>query len=104
MQKIASKRWLPAAATLLLVAFVFALAAVVAPQLHERIHGAASVGTHDCAIAQIGAGNCLHFMAAPHATRSNPEPSGRAFLLPATPTIIVSLRMARLEHAPPAAA
>ncbi|MDQ2868742.1 MAG: hypothetical protein M3R59_10090 [Verrucomicrobiota bacterium] len=88
-----------------IVAFAFAIALSVSPQLHERLHHDAQNSNHECAVTLIAAGNFHHVAAAPFI--ADPAPFAHFESLPnLTPLWVASpFAHARVfEHAPPLSA
>jgi predicted metal-binding membrane protein len=83
-------------------AFLFALVLSATPQLHEQLHGATSVGNHECAATLLASGS---YQQTPLATISlaPPAPPGTFVqALPGSPLVSAHLEFSLLEHAPPA--
>lgn len=85
-----------------LAAFLFALVLSSAPQLHEQLHGAAGVGSHECAVTLLASGNYQH--TAPPAISLAPPAPPKIFVQTLSSVSFVSahLEFSLLEHAPPA--
>jgi hypothetical protein len=85
------------------VAFLWALALSVSPQLHQRFHPDANRVEHSCAVTMIASGNYNHVAHVPlvHAPVQAPQFSKISAL---TPCCVQSpfLGACIFEHAPPA--
>ena len=86
----------------LIGAFTFALALLVSPQLHERIHSDATQSQHECVVTMVASGNFHH--ASPPPITIAPAVLNQFSSLPALSPIWVPspFQRARIfEHAPP---
>ena len=84
------------------VAFLWALALSVSPQLHQRVHADANRMEHNCAATMIASGSYNHAAHVPLV--SAPVPSAHFSKIPAlTPQWVESpfLRASAFEHGPP---
>jgi hypothetical protein len=85
-----------------LAAFIFALVLSSTPQLHEQLHGATGVGSHECVVTLLASGSYQH---TPIVTISLAPPlTPKKFVQVPTSFELVSahLEFSLLEHAPPA--
>lgn len=86
-------------ASLVLTAFLCALASASSPWLHERLHQMSA--HHECAATILAAGNCDQTVAPQQAPKISDAPTAAAFVPLAWPCLIAAMPSSILEHAPP---
>ena len=85
-----------------LAAFLFALVLSFTPQLHEQLHGATGVGSHECAVTLLASGSYQHTPVASISLAPPSPPKEFIQVLASFDVVSAHLEFSLLEHAPPA--